>query len=174
MQRRCLKWRLRRVVGTPLTGFFFFFFLSPLCAGAYENRTVFESLNLGWELLRLFPREMLKRIGPKVCLQLKCCVHRPFSCRDPSDHAFSPPSFFSPRIIDAGRLLLSGSGTSQRGRRRGLRWPPTYVARLFFRLAADIGRDVCSHRTHFLFFIFSLCNALTFSFLIISLCLSTI
>lgn len=37
--------------------------------GQYENRTVFESLNLGWELLRLFPREMLKRIGPKVRLR---------------------------------------------------------------------------------------------------------
>lgn len=34
--------------------------------GPYENRSVFESLNLGWELLRTFPKEMLKRIGPKV------------------------------------------------------------------------------------------------------------
>ncbi len=40
--------------------------LHPSTPGSYENRTVFESLDLGWELLRLFPREMLKRIGPKV------------------------------------------------------------------------------------------------------------
>jgi len=30
--------------------------------GHYENRTVFESLDIGWQLLRIFPREMLKRI----------------------------------------------------------------------------------------------------------------
>jgi len=30
--------------------------------GPYENRTVFESLDIGWSLLRLFPKEMLKRI----------------------------------------------------------------------------------------------------------------
>ncbi|KIH59273.1 V-type ATPase, B subunit [Ancylostoma duodenale] len=30
--------------------------------GNYENRTVFESLDIGWQLLRIFPREMLKRI----------------------------------------------------------------------------------------------------------------
>ncbi|KAG8321343.1 V-type proton ATPase subunit B [Homalodisca vitripennis] len=28
----------------------------------YENRTVFESLDIGWQLLRIFPKEMLKRI----------------------------------------------------------------------------------------------------------------
>ena len=32
----------------------------------YENRTIFDSLDLGWQLLRLFPREMLKRISPKI------------------------------------------------------------------------------------------------------------
>jgi V-type H+-transporting ATPase subunit B len=34
--------------------------------GLYENRSVFDSLDLGWKLLRLFPRESLKRIGPKT------------------------------------------------------------------------------------------------------------
>jgi len=34
--------------------------------GMYENRTIFDSLDLGWQLLRLFPREMLKRIAPKI------------------------------------------------------------------------------------------------------------
>lgn len=31
-------------------------------AGHYENRTIFESLDIGWQLLRIFPKEMLKRI----------------------------------------------------------------------------------------------------------------
>jgi vacuolar-type H+-ATPase subunit B/Vma2 len=30
--------------------------------GRYENRTIAESLDLAWTLLRLFPREMLRRI----------------------------------------------------------------------------------------------------------------
>ncbi|KAL0965312.1 hypothetical protein UPYG_G00279620 [Umbra pygmaea] len=30
--------------------------------GAYDNRTVFETLDIGWQLLRIFPKEMLKRI----------------------------------------------------------------------------------------------------------------
>eukprot|EP00731_Ephydatia_muelleri_P020599 Em0013g326a len=32
-----------------------------IAQGVYENRTVFESLEIGWQLLRIFPKEMLKR-----------------------------------------------------------------------------------------------------------------
>lgn len=35
-------------------------------SGNYENRTVFDSLDIGWQLLRIFPREMLKRIPAKT------------------------------------------------------------------------------------------------------------
>ncbi|CAB3407254.1 unnamed protein product [Caenorhabditis bovis] len=34
--------------------------------GHYENRTIVDSLNIGWELLRIFPREMLKRIPQAI------------------------------------------------------------------------------------------------------------
>ena len=34
--------------------------------GAYENRTIFESLDLAWSLLRIYPKEMLNRISPKI------------------------------------------------------------------------------------------------------------
>lgn len=34
--------------------------------GSYENRTVFESLEIGWQLLRIFPKEMLKRIPASI------------------------------------------------------------------------------------------------------------
>lgn len=34
--------------------------------GTYENRSVFESLDIGWSLLRIFPKEMLKRIPRDV------------------------------------------------------------------------------------------------------------
>ncbi|CAL2030498.1 CBN-TAG-300 protein [Caenorhabditis brenneri] len=33
-----------------------------IAQGHYENRSIVDSLNIGWELLRIFPREMLKRI----------------------------------------------------------------------------------------------------------------
>eukprot|EP00124_Ichthyophonus_hoferi_P004823 Ihof_evm2s588 gene=Ihof_evmTU2s588 len=34
--------------------------------GAYDARSIIESLDLGWELLRIFPRELLKRIPEKI------------------------------------------------------------------------------------------------------------
>ena len=37
-----------------------------IAQGNYENRTVFESLDIGWQLLRIFPKEMLKRIPASV------------------------------------------------------------------------------------------------------------
>eukprot|EP00890_Picochlorum_soloecismus_P003575 jgi/Picsp_1/4218/NSC_01727-R1_vacuolar atpase b subunit len=34
--------------------------------GSYENRTIFQSLDLAWSLLRMFPRELLRRITAKT------------------------------------------------------------------------------------------------------------
>nr|XP_031861641.1 V-type proton ATPase subunit B [Kwoniella shandongensis]KAA5528713.1 V-type proton ATPase subunit B [Kwoniella shandongensis] len=34
--------------------------------GAYESRTIFESLDIAWDLLRIFPKESLNRINPKI------------------------------------------------------------------------------------------------------------
>ncbi|KAG9019895.1 Vacuolar ATP synthase subunit B [Tulasnella sp. 427] len=34
--------------------------------GPYESRTIFESLDLAWSLLRIFPKELLNRINPKI------------------------------------------------------------------------------------------------------------
>jgi V-type H+-transporting ATPase subunit B len=34
--------------------------------GAYDNRTIFDSLDLAWSLLRIFPRELLRRITVKT------------------------------------------------------------------------------------------------------------
>ena len=33
-----------------------------LAQGQYEGRTVFESLDIAWSLLRAFPKEMLKKV----------------------------------------------------------------------------------------------------------------
>jgi V-type H+-transporting ATPase subunit B len=37
-----------------------------LIAGAYEARSIFDSLDLAWTLLRIFPKEQLNRINPKI------------------------------------------------------------------------------------------------------------
>merc|ERR1712138_232551 len=34
--------------------------------GPYEERNVFDTLDIGWETLRIFPPDMLKRISPKI------------------------------------------------------------------------------------------------------------
>ena len=38
----------------------------PSPSGVYENCTVYESLEVGWSLLRIFPQEMLRRIPQSV------------------------------------------------------------------------------------------------------------
>ena len=47
--------------------------------GPYESRTVFESLELAWSLLRIFPKEQLNRISPKIIAE--------FYARKPSKKA---------------------------------------------------------------------------------------
>lgn len=42
---------------------------SFIAQGAYESRTIFESLDLAWSLLRIFPKELLNRIPAKVLEQ---------------------------------------------------------------------------------------------------------
>jgi len=37
-----------------------------IAQGAYDNRTIFQSLDLAWSLLRIFPRELLRRITVKT------------------------------------------------------------------------------------------------------------
>ena len=34
--------------------------------GFYENRTIEETLDIGWELLKIFPKSELKRIKPDM------------------------------------------------------------------------------------------------------------
>jgi len=37
-----------------------------IAQGPYQNRDIFESLNVAWRLLRIFPKELLKKIPQKV------------------------------------------------------------------------------------------------------------
>lgn len=39
---------------------------SFVAQGAYEQRSIFESLDLAWQLLRIYPKELLNRIPAKV------------------------------------------------------------------------------------------------------------
>jgi V-type H+-transporting ATPase subunit B len=40
--------------------------MTPDLQGSYEARSIFQSLDLAWTLLRLFPRELLRRITSKT------------------------------------------------------------------------------------------------------------
>ena len=41
---------------------------TSVCAvqGAYEARSIFDSLDIAWGLLRIFPRELLRRVTAKT------------------------------------------------------------------------------------------------------------
>ena len=39
---------------------------SYVAQGAYEKRSIFEGLDMAWELLRVYPKELLNRIPKKV------------------------------------------------------------------------------------------------------------
>jgi len=64
---------------------------------AYEGRTIFESLDIAWSLLRAFPREMLKKI-PKALLD----------------------EFYTRRAAVSGHTRMHGWPTSERS--EGDRW----------------------------------------------------
>jgi V-type H+-transporting ATPase subunit B len=59
------------------------------CTGAYESRTIFESLDLAWSLLRIFPKEQLNRINPSIIAE--------FYARKPK----KPTEAEEPKLIDA-------------------------------------------------------------------------
>ncbi|XP_067114146.1 V-type proton ATPase subunit B, brain isoform isoform X1 [Osmerus mordax] len=40
-----------------------------IAQGAYENRSVYETLDIGWQLMRIFPKEMLKRIPQSTLVE---------------------------------------------------------------------------------------------------------
>lgn len=52
--------------------------------GAYEARSIFDSLDLAWSLLRIFPKELLNRINPKIISEFYA---RQPSRRAPTQHA---------------------------------------------------------------------------------------
>lgn len=64
--------------------------------GAYESRTIFESLDIAWDLLRIFPKESLNRISPKILAE--------FYSRKPKESAEAEAKDNKPKednLIDA-------------------------------------------------------------------------
>lgn len=57
--------------------------------GAYESRTIFESLDLAWDLLRKYPKESLNRISPKVRPRLLAPTRGARACSSWADR--NPP-----------------------------------------------------------------------------------
>ena len=53
--------------------------------GAYESRSIFDSLDLAWSLLRIFPKEQFNRISPKIIAEFYAR-----KSRKPADDAARP------------------------------------------------------------------------------------
>ncbi|KAF8073789.1 vacuolar ATP synthase [Lyophyllum atratum] len=68
--------------------------------GAYESRTIFESLDLAWSLLRIFPKEQLNRINPKIVAEFygRKPTKKPTSGADADAHDDAKPD---EKLIDA-------------------------------------------------------------------------
>jgi V-type H+-transporting ATPase subunit B len=86
--------------------------------GPYENRTVFESLDLAWSLLRQFPKEMLKKMvrggaqGARLPAHAARAAHT-FFC------ALYTPNTRSPLCSPRTCLQSFTRGAPARGRRGG-------------------------------------------------------
>lgn len=63
--------------------------------GAYESRTIFDSLDLAWSLLRIFPKELLNRINPKIITE--------FYARQPSRRTGT--TAVTKDVRDSGKLV---------------------------------------------------------------------
>ena len=70
-------------------------FLTP--RGAYESRTIFDSLDLAWSLLRIFPKELLNRINPKIITE--------FYARQPSKRTMKEKET-TKDVVDTGPKLV--------------------------------------------------------------------
>lgn len=60
---------------------------------AYESRTIFESIDLAWNLLRIYPKELLNRIPKKILdefYQRSGKGRRKASNKDTKDNADKP------------------------------------------------------------------------------------
>ncbi|WFD34202.1 Vacuolar ATP synthase subunit B [Malassezia cuniculi] len=66
--------------------------------GAYETRTIFESLDLGWSLLRIMPKEMLNRISPKIIKEFYS--RKPAQTEEDEDEGANKPSV-TDKLVDA-------------------------------------------------------------------------
>ena len=71
--------------------------------GSYEARTIFDSLDIAWDLLRIFPKESLNRISPKVCLSARVDNRADFSRSSPNSTQERRPSTNSSRMGRARR-----------------------------------------------------------------------
>lgn len=137
VRRRRLLWVGRRacvVFFFPVTGRLNLSTIHPRCineritTGPTSNRTVFESLDLAWSLLRIFPRDLLKKITKnEVRLFAHVSLSHRLSSR-PSDDSggrrLTPISYIShhnhhTHTKTAQHLLRPEDRPRRRRRRRG-------------------------------------------------------
>lgn len=96
--------------------------------GPYETRSIFDSLDLAWDLLRIFPKEQLNRINPKV---------RSFLCASSCNSS-------SLCSIRSFKNSTNASQSSSRNRRRKTEMTPRRATSLT--LKGIVQRNPCCHR----------------------------
>ena len=65
--------------------------------GAYEARSIFDSLDLAWSLLRIFPKEQLNRINPKIIQEF----YARKATKKPTEDAKTDSAKQEEKLIDA-------------------------------------------------------------------------
>ena len=74
--------------------------------GYYEARTIQESLDIGWQLLRIFPSDLLKRIPAKIIVRSLFFLVSCFSYIDMTIHYFLRTSSTSASPTKPSRILF--------------------------------------------------------------------
>lgn len=72
---------------------------SFISQSAYEARTIFESLDIAWNLLRIYPKELLNRIPKRVLDEYYARSSRKVASKDTSGEQSSAQQ--SNNLIDA-------------------------------------------------------------------------
>jgi V-type H+-transporting ATPase subunit B len=67
---------------------------------AYESRTIFESLDIAWNLLRIYPKDLLNRIPKRVLDEFYARSARKVANKDTRDNTTAPEQVQSSQTAD--------------------------------------------------------------------------
>ena len=66
----------------------------------YESRTIFESLDIAWNLLRIYPKDLLNRIPKRVLDEFYARSARKIANKDTRDNTVDPSQSETADLIE--------------------------------------------------------------------------